>query len=43
MMRNILYVDLKDLRSYFNYVMIFFAIYYLFIMKVWIIRTGTSA
>ena len=34
MMCNILYVDLEYFISYFNYVVIFFIIYYLFVVKV---------
>jgi len=42
MMRNILYVDLADFISYFNYVVIFFVINYLFVVKVWVMVAGTS-
>jgi len=42
-MRNISYVDLKDYKSYFNYVVIFFVIYCLFAVKVHVISAGTSA
>ena len=41
-MCNILYVDLKDFTSYFNYVVIFFVIYYLFVLKVRVISASTS-
>jgi len=40
MMRNILYVDLEYFISYFNYVVIFFAIYYLFVVKVRVMGAG---
>jgi hypothetical protein len=42
MMRNILYVDLEDFISYFNYVVIFFVIYYLFVVKVRVMGAGTG-
>jgi len=42
MMRNILYVDLVDFISYFNYVVIFFVIYYLFVVKVRVMDAGTG-
>jgi len=42
MMRNILYVDLADFVSYFNYVVIFFAIYYLFLVKLQVMGAGTD-
>jgi len=41
-MRNILYVDLVDFISYFNYVVIFFVIYYLFVVKVRVMDAGTG-
>ena len=40
MMRNILYVDLEYFISYFNYVVIFFVIYHLFVVKVRIVGAG---
>ena len=42
MMRNILYVDLADFISYFNYVVIFFVIYYLFVVKIRVMGAGTG-
>lgn len=39
-MRNILYVDLAYFILYFNYVVIFFVIYYLFLVKVWVMGAG---
>jgi len=35
-MHNILYVDLSDFISYFNYVVIFF------VVKVWVMGAGTD-
>jgi len=40
MMCNIWYVDLEYFISYFNYVVIFFIIYYLFVVKVRVMRSG---
>jgi len=42
MMRNIWYVDLEYFISYFNYVVIFFIIYYLFDVKVRVMGSGTG-
>jgi len=42
MMFNILYVDLAYFISYFNYVVIFFVIYYLFVVKVRVMGAGTG-
>jgi len=42
MMRNIWYVDLEYFISYFNYVVIFSIIYYLFVVKVRVMCSGTG-
>ena len=42
MIINILYVDLADFISYFNYVVIFFVIYYLFLVKLRVMGAGMS-
>jgi len=41
-MRNILYVDLEYFISYFNYIVISFIIYYLFVVKVRVMGSGTG-
>ena len=42
MMYNIWYVDLEYLISYFSYVVILFIIYYLFVVKVRVVGSGTG-
>jgi len=42
MIRNIFYVDLEDFISYFNYVVIYFVIYYLLVVKVRVMDAGTG-
>jgi len=42
MMRNILYVDLEYFISYFNYILISFIIYYIFVVKVRVMGSGTG-
>ena len=42
MMRNILYVDLEDFISYFNYLVIYFVSYYLLVVKVRVMSAGTG-